>query len=286
MEKKLKNIIITLSVIAAALLCVLAYVWFDRQGMIKDLNIEKEDLTAQMIQLQEDYAMLSSNNDTLNHQLDIEREKVQQLIDRFEKTEATNRAQIRKYEKELGTLRSIMRNYIVQIDSLNTLNMSLRKDAEEARKAASESMAKYEDLKTTTEEYAKQVKIGSVLKGRELSLTAITAKNKETERSSRVDKLKACITLVENDLAAKGATVIYIRVKDPEGILMTEDSQQIFNMNGEQMIYSASREIDYQGSEVEACIYFDSPQKFVKGVYTVEAYTENGQLGTADLLLR
>ena len=173
MEKKLKNIIITLSVIAAALLCVLAYVWFDRQGMIKDLNIEKEDLTAQMIQLQEDYAMLSSNNDTLNHQLDIEREKVQQLIDRVEKTEATNRAQIRKYEKELGTLRSIMRNYIVQIDSLNTLNMSLRKDAEEARKAASESMAKYEDLKTTTEEYAKQVKIGSVLKGRELSLTAI-----------------------------------------------------------------------------------------------------------------
>ena len=70
-----------------------------------------------MITLQNEYATLSSDNDMINAQLDSSREEVSQLIERIKKTEATNRIMIRKYEKELGTLRSIMRNYIEQIES-------------------------------------------------------------------------------------------------------------------------------------------------------------------------
>lgn len=287
MENKSKYLIIALSVIAAILLGAIIWIWTDRQQMIDGLTIEKEDLTAQMIQLQDEYALLSSNNDTLNQQLEIERAKVEQLIERVKKTEASNKAQLRKYEKELGTLRSIMRSYIIQIDSLNTLNQTLRADAEKARKEAKASTQKYEELKSTTDEYAKQVEKGAVLKGRGLTMVAITESNKDTERSSRTKKLKACISLIENDLAPKGPKRIYIRIKGPDGILMTEDQQQVFEMNGEQMLFSASREVDYQGAEVEVCIYFDNNgQKFTKGVYTVDAYTTEGKLGSSDLLLK
>ena len=59
-------------------------------------------------------------------QLDSSREEVSQLIERIKKTDATNRAKIRQYEKELRhSSGSIMRSYIVQIDSLNTLNQKL-----------------------------------------------------------------------------------------------------------------------------------------------------------------
>ena len=44
--------------------------------------------------------------------------------------------------------------------------------------------------------------------------------------------------------------------------------------------------MDYQGEEVEVCIYYSQEQKFVKGVYTVEVYTSSGLLGTGDVLLR
>ncbi len=286
MEKNLKTIVIVLSVVAVILLAVLAWVWIDRQGMIDDLTVEKESLTEQMMQLQADYATLSSNNDSLNYQLDVEREKVEQLIERVKNTEATNRAKLRQYEKELGTLRSIMRSYIIQIDSLNTINTSLRKDIAEAKKEAKASKEKYEELRSTTDEYAKQVEKGSVIKGRGLNMVAITAANKETNRSSRVEKLKACISLIENELAPKGPKMVYIRVKGPDGILMTGEQQQIFEMDGEKMIYSAAREVDYQGSEVEVCIYFSNGQKFTKGVYTVDAYTNEGKLGSSDLLLK
>jgi hypothetical protein len=265
---------------------VLIYVFVDRNSIINDLTIEKDDLTAQMVELQNDYANLSTANDTLNAELMLEREKVAQLLERVQKTEATNKAKLLKYERELGTLRSIMRGYIKQIDSLNTLNNEVRVAAAEAKKQAKESKTKYEDLKTTTEELGKQVELGAIIKGRGMAVVGVNGNGKETDRSSRVVKLKACLNLVENSIAPKGPKMVYLRVKGPDGILMTQNPMQMFTVAGEEMIYSASREVDYQGSEVEVCIYFEYGEQFVKGVYNVEAYTTEAKLGSADLLLK
>lgn len=178
-----------------------------------------------------------------------------------------------------------MKHYIFQIDSLNTLNIALRKDAELARAEAAKSAERYQELSKTTDEYARLVEQGSEIKGRGINIVGINASNKETDRSSRIKKLRTCLSLIENSIAPKGPMRVYIRVKGPDGILMTSDQQRIFEMNGEQLVYSESREVDYQGAEVEVCIYFASEQ-FSKGVYTVEAYTESGLLGTGDILLR
>ncbi len=285
-EDKLRKIVVALAIAAVLLGGVLAYVWVSKNKIVNDLNIEKADLTQEMVELRQEYAELQTANDTLNANLQIEREKVDQLIERFQKTEATNRAQIRQYEKELGTLRSIMKHYIVQIDSLNNLNMALREEASDARREAAENRRQYEDLRSTTDEYARQVAEGSVVKGRGVSLHAINSSAKETDRSSRTEKLRADMFLIENAIAKRGPRRVYIRVKGPDGILLTADDKQLFTCDGEQMIYSESREVDYQGEEVEVSVYFASPQPFTKGVYTVDAYTTEGKIGSADLLLR
>ncbi|MBR2947836.1 MAG: hypothetical protein IKC17_04525 [Bacteroidales bacterium] len=284
--KKLKAIIAGLASIAVILAIVFFFVWRDRQAMIEDLTIDKEALTEELVSLQGEYSVLSSDNDSLNLQLDREREKVDQLLERIQKTEASNRSKIRQYEKELGTLRSIMKHYIVQIDSLNTLNTELRKDAADARRIAKESAEKYAQLSKTTDEYAKLVEKGSEVKGRGVNVVAINKSNKETDRSSRVVKLKTCLSLVENSIAQKGPMVVYIRVKGPDGILMTNDQQRLFTSASEQMVYTESREVDYQGVEVEVCVYFAAEQGFTKGLYTVEAYTAAGLLGTGEILLK
>ncbi|PKO98990.1 MAG: hypothetical protein CVU13_07635 [Bacteroidetes bacterium HGW-Bacteroidetes-8] len=285
-EKNLKRLVIGMAVVAVILAAVLAWIWVDRSGIINELTVEKEQLTSAMYELRDDYQSLNTNNDSLNAELAREREKVEQLIERVQKTEATNRIKIRDYEKELGTLRSIMRSYIMQIDSLNTLNITLRKDVAMARDEVKQTLAKYDDLQTTADEYAKKVEIGSVLKGRGFVMTAINSSDKETDRSSRTAKLKTCLNLVENSIAVKGPRRIYIRVKGPDGILMTNSQQQVFTAAGEQMIYTAVREVDYQGSELEVCIFFASSHSYVKGVYNVDIYTEEGKLGSTDLLLR
>ena len=112
-EQSLKKVMYALIAVAVLLAGALGYIWYQKSSLVKDLTIEKEELTEQMIALQNDYATLSSDYDDINLQLDSSRLEVQMLIEKITKTEATNRSKIRQYEKELGTLRSIMRNYIV-----------------------------------------------------------------------------------------------------------------------------------------------------------------------------
>lgn len=285
-DSSLKKIMYALVVLAVVLAGALAYIWYQKSALVDELTIEKEELTIQMIELQNDYASLSSDYDTINSQLDSSREEVSQLIERIKKTEATNRSKIRQYEKELGTLRSIMKSYIVQIDSLNTLNKKLTADAAAARRETAESRKREEALNKTVESLAGQVAAGSVLKARGLRMEAYNGSDKITDRSSRVVRLLTTLSLVENDLASKGPVRVYIRVKGPDGILLTNSTQRTFEVNGEPMICSASREVDYQGKEVELSIYLNDITDYVKGIYTVDAYTEQGLLGSAELMLR
>ena len=285
-EKKLKRTMWILVVVAVALVAVLGYVWSQKSSLISELEDEKRDLTEQMESLQNDYATLSSDYDSINSQLDTSRAEVADLLARIKKTNATNRAKMRQYEKELGTLRSIMRNYIVQIDSLNTLNHKLTAEAAAARREAAASKAESVQLSQQVENLTGQVAAGSVIKARGLHIAAYNSSDKVTDRSSRTVRLLTSLSLVENDLAPKGPVRVFIRVKDPDGIILTNSNRSSFTFNGETMVASASRRVDYEGSEVDLSIYLNDIPEYRKGVYTVEAYTEQSFLGKSELMLR
>ena len=285
-EKKLKRTMWILVVVAVALVAVLGYVWSQKASLISELEDEKRDLTEQMESLQNDYATLSSDYDNINSQLDTSRAEVADLLERIKKTNATNRAKMRQYEKELGTLRSIMRNYIVQIDSLNTLNHKLTAEAAAARREAAASKAESAQLSQQVENLTGQVAAGSVIKARGLHIAAYNSSDKVTDRSSRTVRLLTSLSLVENDLAPKGPVRVFIRVKDPDGIILTNSNRSSFTFNGETMVASASRRVDYEGSEVDLSIYLNDIPEYRKGVYTVEAYTEQSFLGKSELMLR
>ena len=284
--KSLKTVMYVLAGVAVLLAVALIFIWSQKSSLIRELEVEKQDLTAQMENLQNDYASLSSDYDSINSQLDTSRAEVANLLERIKKTDATNRAKMRQYEKELGTLRSIMRNYIVQIDSLNTLNHKLTADAAAARREAAASKAANAELSQQVENLSGQVAAGAVIKAHGLSMAAYNSSDKVTDRSSRVVRLLTSLSLVENDLAPKGPVRVYIRVKDPNGIILTNSNRTSFTFNGEAMIASASRQVDYEGKEVDMSIYLNDIPSFQKGVYTVEAYTEQSKLGSAELMLR
>ena len=284
--KSLKTVRYVLAGVAVLLAAALIFIWSQKSSLISELEVEKQDLTAQMENLQNDYASLSSDYDSINSQLDTSRAEVANLLERIKKTDATNRAKMRQYEKELGTLRSIMRNYIVQIDSLNTLNHKLTADAAAARREAAASKAANAELSQQVENLSGQVAAGAVIKARGLSMAAYNSSDKVTDRSSRVVRLLTSLSLVENDLAPKGPVRVYIRVKDPNGIILTNSNRTSFTFNGEAMIASASRQVDYEGKEVDMSIYQNNIPSFQMGVFTVEAYTEQSKLGSAELMLR
>ena len=286
-EKKGPRTLMTvLAVVAGVLALVLGYLLYQRNGLVSQLEVEKAELAQQMVQLQSDFSSLSSDYESINHQLDTSREQVAQLIEKLAKTEATNRTKIRQYEKELGTLRTIMKGYIVQIDSLNTLNKRLTAEASAARREAAESRKANEQLTQQVETLSSQVNAGKVLKARAISLNAHYSNDKVGDRHSRVRYMVANLTLVENSLADHGPVRVYVRVKDPDGVLLMNNESIEFTVNGEPLQATASREVDYEGQEVDLSIYVNDTGEFIKGIYTLEVYTEKSLLGRAECMLR
>ena len=98
--------------------------------------------------------------------------------------------------------------------------------------------------------------------------------------------MMANLTLLENSLADHGPVRVYVRVKDPEGILLMNTASTEFVAGGETLQATASREVDYEGREVDLSIYINDTGEFVKGIYSLEVYTENGLLGRAECMLR
>lgn len=289
-EKKanggLKTVMIAMVAVAAVFAVALVYVLTSKNKLVGQLNDEKKDLTEQIQMLQNDYEGLSSDYDSINAQLDSSREEIAQLVERVKKTEATNRAKIRQYQKELGTLRTIMKSYIVQIDSLNTLNHKLTAEAASARKEAAASKRLNAELSQQVEDLTGRVTAGAVLKARGVRLEAYNNNDKLTDRSGKVSRLLVTLSLLENELTPKGPVRVYVRVTGPDGNLLTDGRNTSFTIGEETLQATASREVDYQGAEVEMGIYVNNIPSFRKGVYSVTAYTNQGQIGSAELLLR
>ena len=282
----LKTAMYALAAVAAVLFITLVVVWISKSKLVNELNVEKDDLTSQIESLQSDYESLSSDYDAINCQLDSSREEVAQLVERIKKTDATNRAKMRQYEKELGTLRSIMRNYVGQIDSLNTLNHKLTADAAQARREAAASNARNKELTAQVEDLSGQVAAGSILKARGLSMEAYNSGDKRIDNSKNVKRLLVTLSLVENELAPKGPLRVYVRVISPSGALLQDGTGASFTYGGETLDATASREVDYEGKEVEMSIYVNNIPSYEKGIYTMQAYTSQGQIGSAEMLLR
>ena len=281
-----KTVMIVMIVVAVLLAAALAYVLWQKNTLVGQLNVEKQELTEQIEALQSDYESLSSDYDAINLQLDSSREEVAQLVERIKKTEATNRVKMRQYEKELGTLRTIMRGYIVQIDSLNQLNHQLTADAAKARREAAEHRKRSEELSAQVEDLTGKVVTGSVIKARGIRMEAYNNSGKVIDRSRNVARLLVTLSLVENALAEPGPVRVYVRVKDPNGNLLDDGRGTTFTLGGETLAATASREVDYQGQEVELSIYVNNIPSFEKGIYTVDAYTTQAKLGSAELMLR
>lgn len=278
--------VVILAIVAAVLAIVLAAILVSKAKLVHELQGEKEELTEQIVALQADYDSLSSDYESINSQLDSSREEVAQLIERIQKTDATNRRKIRQYQKELGTLRTIMKNYIIQIDSLNTLNHKLTADAAAARRETAQVRKQNDELQKTVDELADKVETGAVIHGRDIKAEAYNNNGKVVDRASSAVRILTTLTLGANNLAEKGPVRVYVVVTDPDGNILKNQDSRICNYGGGQLETSASREIDYQGNEVEMSIYLNNVGKFAKGIYTVQVLTERSLMGSTQFMLR
>ncbi len=278
-------VIILLAVILAALSILYFNIHRQQQADYALLQIDRDSIQSNLSHLMEDFDNLQISNDSISANLGLERERADSLMERLKKERSWNYAKIKQYEKEVGTLQTLMRNYLRQIDSLNTLNKQLINENVGYRKEISTISQRAELAEERATELDNMVKQGSVLKARNIRLTALNAKSKEVSRIKNAARLRTDFMLAANELTTPGDKTIYVRILAPDGYVLSTEGAPTFEFEGERLSYSAHRSIDYQNEDIEVGIFYNG-SGFTAGKYTIQLYAEGRLIGSTEIAMR
>lgn len=276
------QIVIILLVIALA---AAIFIYARQNNQIrKEAEAEKTALTAQLNEVRTDLSSLQTNHKALNVSLDQEKERVDSLQKALESERNISRATIRKYEAELKTLKDVMRRYVHQIDSLNTLNRTLAEENVTYRRQVSNERLRAEAAEEKATELTKMIEVGSVVRAREIQLNALNSNDKPVTRAARAARLRVEFVLGANDIAVPGQRTVYARITGPDGYVMAGDASSLFDFQGDKITYSAARDVDYQNQDLNVGLYYNG--EVVSGAYIVEIYMDGMMIGTAEAFLK
>jgi uncharacterized protein (DUF3084 family) len=286
-QHKILTIILIVAFLLIGLFAVLYYNNKKQmEEMVTELNTEKMELTKEYEELALDFSF-QTDIDSINNLLQHERERIEQLIEEIKTIKATNASKIREYKKELTTLRKVLKNYIFQIDSLNRRNEQLTKENKEYQQKFTHiksSMKKLEKQKETLEE---KVDIASKLELKNIIAKGLTGKNKITKKTSRVAKIRVCFTIKKNITAPAGEKTVYLRIERPDKSLLMQSLNNKFRYEGSDINYSSKRVIEYEGKDLDVCIYYKVDEgELMKGEYIADIFIDGKNVGTGTFELK
>ena len=250
-----------------------------------NMTDEKEEVTNDLKELIVQYEDMKSDNDTVNKKLAEEQARIKGLLEELQKVKKNNRWQIHKYKKELSTLREIMKSYIYQIDSLNTMNINLRQENSTVTKANKRIASKNKKLETLTTNLSSTVEKAAIIRAINVVPQATKKKGKETNRSKKVEKIKVCFTLVENAVAQSGLQYIYLQIINPAGEVLS-GAQNVVTFGEQSFQYSDKREIEYNNKDIDICIYWAKSEKLTKGEYKINLISNGYIIGNSAFYLK
>ena len=250
---------------------------------LQNTSDDKEKVTSELNDMLVQYDELMTNNDTLNDKLVEERAKIQELLDEVKKVKSASYWQINKYKKELGTLRQIMKGYIYQIDSLNTLNVALQEENLTVKNQYTQVQDKNKELEDKNSNLLETVDVAKTLRAMNVNALPINAKGKYKSKAKKVEKIKVCFTLAQNKVVEAGEKSLYIRIITPNNKVLGKETILV---GEEEIICSAKRLVQYDNRDLEVCVFWTKDHEIPAGIYKVEVYERGKFIGNSSFELK
>lgn len=275
-------VIIILAVILVALSVVYFNMHREQQQEYVLLEQDRTRIQGDLDSLIVSFDDLQIKNDSMAANL----EEATKLVDQLKNERRLNYAKIRAYEKEVGTLKTIMQSYLRQIDSLNKVNTKLSKENISYKKQISTERLRADMAEERAEELTNKVRVGSVIRVRSIGMEALNSKSKPITRVKNAARLRVNCVMSANELAEPGNKTVYVCVTSPEGYLISTPNASSFEFEGEQKLYSNCREVDYKATQdLPVAIYIDGTN-FTAGTYKIEIYIDGRLSGQGEVALR
>lgn len=279
-------VIILILVIAGA-----AYYIFHQQQQMEEMtqsfDLEKEMMADDLNELSLQYEgyKFSVSNDSLVALLTTEQAKVQRLMEELRTVKSTNAKEIARLKKELATLRKIMRNYVIQIDSLNRANEQLKVEKNEAVKKYRQASTTAASLKREKEKLTERVTLASKLDATSISVTPVNSRGKLAKRIKKMEQFVINFKIAKNVTAPVGEKVIYVRIMKPDDDILVKSRGDVFAFEGKDINYSIKKMIEYEGEEVPVTMYWNIEEFLSPGTYRVDIFADGNLIGQRSFTL-
>jgi predicted nuclease with TOPRIM domain len=286
-ERRNNLIIIILSVLLIVVISVFVSQHNENQKILSALNLEKASIQTELNTMMANYDSIHTNNEALQTELSGAQTKVKDLLDEVEQVKKVSYSQIAQYRLEVTTMRNIMKNYIIQVDSLNRRNEILMAENVQVKENFAQSESKNQQLEKEKQHLQQKVKEAELLEATELTAIGINARGKDAESARRATQIKVNFVLGKNVTAPRGNKVIYVRIQKPNQVLFQQSPNDLFQFEDLKIPFSASREVTYEGNALPVNIFWDNKgEEFLPGEYTVDVFADGNNIGTTKFLMK
>jgi regulator of replication initiation timing len=257
----------------------------------KDLEIQKEELINELEGYKVDLSQAIEEKTEVSEQLTEAKTKIESLIEEIKKTKKINANVIRKYKKQIASLKA-QRDELYRIaDSLRVANQQLTVEKDSLKQDLTLQKQYADTLLNKNEELAKVVNKAKILYPTKLYASGVKVRNSgkviETSRKWRAEQIRVCFTIPKNDILERGPQKFYIKVTNPEGVVL--GSNNTINIDEDQITVSAMEEVIYENAALDVCIFVKPENKkkeLIKGEYSIDIYHNGYKVGETSMKLK
>ncbi len=282
-----KKILIPLLVVILALAAGSAWLFLSlqeqrqvNQDMQELAELDKQEMENEYERFALQYSEMKTqiNNDSIIQQLTEEQMKTQQLLEELKRVKASDAREIARLKKELATVRAVLRDYVLQIDSLNRLNESLKQENTTVKAELEQRTQQVAGLSSEKASLSQKVAIAAQLDATNISLQLLNKRGKDAKKLKDCTQMKTSFVITKNVTASNGNRTIYVRIQNPGGNVLGGGGT--FAYENRQLECSAKKTIEYTGEETPVTVYWNVSQMLEAGDYRVSVFADGNMIGT------
>lgn len=283
------KIIIVLSVLVIGLSGILLYESLNTEMSEIEIRQQFSHLKDEYKQIEKDLDMAINDLEINNQEIIAQKEKIGRLIRKNNITEEElNQAKkmmknlsevvLKSYKSKVRNLEDKEGGLVKEKESLAQQILKIQKKVEEINDRYNKEKRSSKMKEHIIREKEEQINYASRLILSNFILNGFKVRNSgkeiQTDKASRIDRIKVSFDIVPNKLVESGVKKIYTIIKKPSGEIVTFVNQDTgeFIFENKRMKYSDELKFSYTSGEEKTLEFTWDNEDFERGDYVMEVY--------------
>ena len=252
------------------------------------LEADKAEVQKELEAIVVSYNEILHDNELKDKELIAARDRIVVLLDSVKNYKA-NLSIINRYKAQVRGLKNERTQLFKRADSLLIVTQRLAIEKDSTTAVLNKTIKVVDSVTTANTQLFNSLEKGALIGITNLDATAIIVRKggkiKQTKRASRADKIRVCYTIAPNTLAQAGDRVLYVQVINPDNNIIGDKSNITFGQD--LLTYSKSESVFYENQALDVCaIIGTTGQDVLKGLYTINIFDAQRQIGSTTLMLK